>query len=210
MSIQESMKAGWYLLKTKSRQEQRACYNLENQGFDAYSPVFYSKICEPKDEVLFPGYLFVHLDRNDLSRYHKIRSTRGILGIVSFNQINRKLYADGRISVSETGLSRLLPQPMPRGDIIIKQVREMIEHLNNRSEKSDVLFNKGDSVSICKPLYDHLKGFFVKGVSANRGIVLIQYIKEQRNSEGVMEIAEVTSLKPMTVNLADINKTDEL
>ena len=208
MSIQESMKEGWYLIKAKARQEQRAFDNLENQGFDAYCPVITTKGAELKEEALFPGYLFLYLDLKDLNRYHKIRSTRGVSEIVRFNRVNRRLYADGRISVSESDLQDLLPQPIPNGETIISQVKEMIELLKNKKVTTDISFNKGDNVAICNPLYEHLKATFIKGVSVDRGVILIQYIKEQRNSEGIIEKKEVMPVKTMTVKLTDLKKVD--
>ena len=70
----------WYLLKTKPRQEKIALANLENQDYDTYCP--YAKI-NNKIVVLFPGYLFIHLDETS-DNWGPIRSTKGVLNFVRF------------------------------------------------------------------------------------------------------------------------------
>lgn len=78
------MKEGWYLAKTKTNEERKACENLENQNFEIFCPVINLKKTE---EILFPGYLFIHIDQLARKNYHKIRSTRGVSGIVRFNRV---------------------------------------------------------------------------------------------------------------------------
>ncbi len=210
MSKQESMKEGWYLLKTRARQELRADENLTNQGFDAYCPTITRPgAAESKEEILFPGYLFLYLDLKDLDRYHKIRSTRGVSTIVQFNKVSRKLFEDGRLPAhNQSSLQELLPQPIPNGEVIIQQVKEMIVYLETDPEPVQEAFSTGDTVTVCNPLYEHLKATFVKGVSMDRGVILIQYIKEQRNANGTVEKKEIMPAKKMTVKLKDLKKTD--
>ena len=52
----------WYLINTKPRQEITAIINLENQGYTIYCPIV--KI-NKKDVVLFPGYIFIYLDKHN-------------------------------------------------------------------------------------------------------------------------------------------------
>lgn len=81
--------AKWYLLQCKPRQELRAQENLGRQGYHCFAPVISSdKIRKGKrvsvTEPLFPGYLFIQLDRiND--NWAPIRSTLGVSRIVAFN-----------------------------------------------------------------------------------------------------------------------------
>lgn len=77
---------GWYLVYCRAKQEARAKLNLNNQGFETYLPrVLSEKISRGKrqlaEAVLFPNYLFVHLDP-DGSDFYKVRSTRGVSGFV--------------------------------------------------------------------------------------------------------------------------------
>ena len=124
----ETIKPGWYLVKVKPREELRAIDNLDYQGFEAYCPTYLES---GRSSVLFPGYVFVRLCSKDLERYHKIRSTRGVASIVTFNQMYRKLYERGHIkSVGQDELQKLLPQPIPNGEQIIHQIEEIIWTLN--------------------------------------------------------------------------------
>lgn len=73
------MKA-WYLIKTKPKQERIAVNNLENQNYDVYCP---SAKIKNKFVVLFPGYLFINLDKTS-ENWGPIRSTRGVSNFVRF------------------------------------------------------------------------------------------------------------------------------
>ena len=70
----------WYLIKTKPRQEGLALKNLENQDYHAYCPC--GKI-NNKNVVLFPGYIFIYLDKNT-QNWSPIRSTKGVQNFVRF------------------------------------------------------------------------------------------------------------------------------
>ena len=70
----------WYLIKTKSRQEHVAIENLENQKYSTYCPTITIK---NKHIVLFPGYLFIHLDK-ERENWSPIRSTKGVVNFVRF------------------------------------------------------------------------------------------------------------------------------
>ncbi|MEL7938653.1 transcription/translation regulatory transformer protein RfaH [Pseudomonas delhiensis] len=78
----------WYLVQCKPRQAPRALEHLERQG---YQCVLYTHQIERLQkgklqqltEPLFPGYLFIQLDRVD-DNWLPIRSTRGVSQIVGF------------------------------------------------------------------------------------------------------------------------------
>ena len=70
----------WYLIKTKSRQEHVAIENLENQKYSTYCPTITIK---NKHIVLFPGYLFIYLDK-EKENWSPIRSTKGVVNFVRF------------------------------------------------------------------------------------------------------------------------------
>ena len=70
----------WYLIKTKPRQEKKAKQNLENQGYVAFYPI--AKIND-RLVVLFPGYLFVQLNKKT-QRFSPISSTKGVSHFVKF------------------------------------------------------------------------------------------------------------------------------
>ena len=70
----------WYLVKTKSKQENISILNLENQNFHVYCP--HARI-NNKNVALFPGYIFIQLDK-DTQNWSPIRSTKGVLYFVRF------------------------------------------------------------------------------------------------------------------------------
>ena len=70
----------WYLIKTKSRQEHVAIKNLENQEYITYCPTVTIK---NKHIVLFPGYLFIYLDK-EKENWSPISSTKGVVNFVRF------------------------------------------------------------------------------------------------------------------------------
>ena len=78
----------WYALQHKPSQGDRALTHLQNQDIACFYPkITVEKIKGGKRtkklEPLFPGYLFVKLEQAD-PVWAKLRSTRGILRIVSF------------------------------------------------------------------------------------------------------------------------------
>jgi transcriptional antiterminator RfaH len=72
----------WYLIATKSRQENVAIKNLENQKYTIFCP---NVIINNKQVILFPGYIFINLDKNT-ENWSPIRSTKGVLNFVRFGQ----------------------------------------------------------------------------------------------------------------------------
>ena len=75
----------WFVVRTKARQELRAIYHLEEQGFNGYCPQIpkYNGLREVVGrQVLFPGYCFVQSGELSVA---SIRSTPGVIGLVSFS-----------------------------------------------------------------------------------------------------------------------------
>ncbi len=206
MSTSEAtFRQGWYLLKTKIREELRAQVHLENQHFEVYCPMIKEKC---GFTPLFAGYLFIRLDVKDLPSYHKIRSTRGVSEFVRFNRMAHKLHKQGKLPTDEMGV--LLPSPIPDGDQLIEQIElfammhgaEMPVEKNNAAD-----FSQGEAVLYDNPLFRHLETTFVKGVNMNRGLILIQFIESQRTEDGVEK--QVVAEKTLEVPLKDLQKVPE-
>lgn len=78
----------WYLVQCKPRQTSRALEHLERQGYECLLPMqqierLHKGQLQQLSEPLFPGYLFIHLDKVD-DNWLPIRSTRGVSQITSF------------------------------------------------------------------------------------------------------------------------------
>ncbi len=86
---------GWYVLKTKPRQEDRALENLARQGFNSFGPkLAVERILRGKrtvrTEPMFPGYIFVQSDEL-ATQFYKLRSTYGVHSVVRFGDRIPKL-----------------------------------------------------------------------------------------------------------------------
>ena len=87
MTTKDYSKPQWFLIYTKLRQEERAKENLENQGFETFSPMIaYEKIRQPKSfslKPMFPRYLFTkfNVEKNN---WTYLNSTRGVSHVVVF------------------------------------------------------------------------------------------------------------------------------
>lgn len=83
-----SPSSDWYVIQTKPREDQRALDNLHAQNFEAFQPrctVTRRRAGQRREvlEPLFPGYVFVALDRLEQD-WGPIRSTRGVARLVRF------------------------------------------------------------------------------------------------------------------------------
>ena len=76
-----NMKKKWIIASYKINEVQRLESNLLNQKFDYYLPKITIKKANsyPKEEVLFPGYIFVN---TSLEKYSALKYTMGIKNII--------------------------------------------------------------------------------------------------------------------------------
>ncbi len=78
-----NMKKNWLIALYKINEVKRVESNLLNQNFDFYLPkITIKKInSKPKEEVLFPGYIFVN---TSFENYSALKYTMGIKNIIKF------------------------------------------------------------------------------------------------------------------------------
>ena len=142
----------WYLIKTKPRQEKIAIENLENQKFQVYCPLVR---INKKHVVLFPGYLFIQLDKNS-QNWLPIRSTRGVLNFVRFGLSYAKIH-----------------------DSIIKFIKNneqsTLEKIKNLNE-----FSPGDNVQITEGAFKNCTAIFKSFKSDERVILLMKLMGQQQ------------------------------
>tara|TARA_Y100000748_G_scaffold186548_1_gene156184 strand:- start:182 stop:658 length:477 start_codon:yes stop_codon:yes gene_type:complete len=74
----------WMVATYKINELKRLQENLHNQNFDYYNPKIITKKqnLSAKEESLFPGYIFIQAN---LENYQKIKYTKGIKKVLSFN-----------------------------------------------------------------------------------------------------------------------------
>ena len=74
----------WMVATYKINELKRLKENLQNQDIEHYHPKINTKKYNltPKDEPLFPGYIFIY---SEIENYSKIKYTRGISKVIRFN-----------------------------------------------------------------------------------------------------------------------------
>ena len=142
----------WYLINTKPRQEITAIINLENQGYNTYCPIV--KI-NKKNVVLFPGYIFIYLDKHN-ENWSPIRSTKGVINFVRFG-LNFAQVPDNVIKY-----------------IRVKQANseEKLKKLSN--------FKVGDKVQITDGVFKNCIAIFKSYKSEERIILLMKILGQQQ------------------------------
>lgn len=83
--------SNWYALQCKAREDERAEWHLQNQGFRVLRPLVQERRrrrgrMTTVTESLFPRYLFLELD-DIAGHWAPIRSTRGVIGLVRFGDM---------------------------------------------------------------------------------------------------------------------------
>lgn len=145
----------WYVVQTRARQVVRAELNLRNQDFVTYLPWWrVEKICQSKRveriEPLFPNYLFVFLRRcND--NWHRIRSTRGVLRLVSFGD-----------------------EPTPVADAVIAEIRHRTEAVDPQPALAP-----GERVIVENGCFRDLEAVFHAFDGAERVVLLLRMLQQE-------------------------------
>ena len=142
----------WYLVKTKSKQEDIAILNLENQNFHVYCPY---ALIKNKNEVLFPGYIFIQLDK-DTQNWSPIRSTKGVLYFVRFGLSYAKI-PDNIIEFIKTNQLN---------------TAEKLKNINK--------FKPGDKVQITDGVFKNCIAIFKSYKSDERVILLMNLLGQQQ------------------------------
>lgn len=139
----------WYVVLTKSRQEQRAAANLSNQGGEVYLPMLKIKRTQ-QEEPLFPGYLFLKkTDNNQL--VSKVRSTYGVRGLLRFGE-----------------------QPVSVANQLIEDIRQRIVGVLSPLE-----LKPGQHVQLTEGPFKDYQAIFHSYKGEERAIILINLLGQQ-------------------------------
>ncbi len=147
----------WYLLYSKSRQEQRAQQHLANQGFESFAPhILVKKLRAGKtvevNEPLFPRYIFLKCPK--ALNLSTIRSTRGVAGLVRFG--------DTLARVPSALVHNLLQQ-----QIVLQQ------------QTPTQPFQPGDKLEILNGPFASLNAVFQQADGEQRSIILLNFLGQQ-------------------------------
>ena len=144
----------WLLVYTKTREEERAKKNLENQGFKTFLPIIaYEKISQPKSisfEPMFPRYLFITINA-ERDNWAHIKSTRGVSHLVMFGD---------KFAEVPNSVVTFLKTRVDYNDIVKQKV--------TRQE-----FQKGDKLVIKKGVLNGKKATFLSKTSKERVRILL-------------------------------------
>ena len=143
----------WYLIKTKSRQENVAIKNLENQKYSTYCPTVKIK---NKHIVLFPGYLFIYLDK-EKDNWLPIRSTKGVGNFIRFG-----------LNFAQAS------------DSVIKFLKDN-ELINKEKFKNFNRFNSGDKVQITDGVFKNCVAIFKSSKPQDRVLLLMNILGQQQS-----------------------------
>ena len=146
----------WYALQHKPAQGDRALQHLQNQDIACFYPkITVEKIKAGKRtkklEPLFPGYLFVNLEQTD-PMWAKLRSTRGVLRIVSF--------ANKPAAISEE---------------VIQHIKDSLESV---AEQGGI--KPGQAVQLSEGPFEGINAIFQAYDGEARAIVLINFMQKQQ------------------------------
>jgi transcriptional antiterminator RfaH len=143
----------WYLIKTKPRQENVAIKNLENQEYSTYCATV---TINNKHVVLFPGYIFIHLD-NKKENWSPIRSTKGVVNFVRFG-LNFAHVPDNVIEIIKDN-----------------------QHINKEKLENLNKLKSGDKVQITDGVFKNCVAIFKTFKSDERVILLMNLLGQQQS-----------------------------
>ncbi|MBK1885420.1 transcription/translation regulatory transformer protein RfaH [Marinobacter sp. DY40_1A1] len=146
----------WYALQHKPAQGDRALAHLQNQDIACFYPkVPVEKIKAGKRiqklEPLFPGYLFINLEQTDPA-WAKLRSTRGVLRVVSFAN-----------------------KPATITDEVIQQVKDGLDSVQQQGG-----LKPGEAVQLSEGPFEGISAVFQAYDGEERAIVLIDFMQMQQ------------------------------
>ncbi|WP_046079684.1 transcription/translation regulatory transformer protein RfaH [Halomonas sp. HG01] len=153
----------WYAIQCKGGESFRAAEHLGNQGYEVFHPVLEVQKkrrgkLEWVSEPLFPYYLFIRLDRL-VSNWRPIRSTRGVLKLVTFGG----------------------EMPVAVGDGLIEVLRRQASQ--DDDDVAHVYFRAGETVEITEGPFKDLQAVFASHKGEERAIVLLNMLHQQQRLE---------------------------
>jgi transcriptional antiterminator RfaH len=122
----------WYVVHTHPKQEERTNANLLACGIETLTPKLrvnrYNEFTGKVTHLvkpLFPSYIFSRFKYNDV--FHKVRYTRGVRNLVSFNNqpalLDDEIVALMRAQIGGDGLVRTLDELKAGDEVVIKDGR---------------------------------------------------------------------------------------
>lgn len=123
--MSENLLKKWLVAQIKPNSYDLAFRNLKRQGFEVFIPKMNITIRKEKkfinkDSYLFPGYLFVGVDKQSFN-WTKIQSTYGVSKLLVFNNKPSEISHDIIMALKnryEANIDLSLKENLKKGDII--------------------------------------------------------------------------------------------
>lgn len=152
----------WFAVRTRPRKEALARDQLQNQGFEVYLPMVNTRITHARKvswqpRPFFPGYLFVHLGRDE-QRWTTIRSTVGVLAPVSFGNYY---------------------PPLPAAAIEALRARHDEHGYIQIGRQPEAPFRAGEKVRMHDGSLKGFEGVFVEMRGSDRAAILLNWMHRQ-------------------------------
>jgi transcription elongation factor/antiterminator RfaH len=150
----------WYVMHSKPRKETLLRERLRIQRIEVYLPSIRVKPVNPrsrKEQPFFPGYLFIHVDLEQIP-VSELRRIPGATGIVCLGG-----------------------EPAPVGDPVVQTIRRQIEEITvSRTGRADG-FSPGDWVVISDGPFANYRAMFDCRLSGqDRVRVLLEFLRGQK------------------------------
>jgi transcriptional antiterminator RfaH len=163
----------WFAIRTQPRKEQVARKHYEQQGLIVYLPLIltirrHSRRIDKIPRSLFPGYIFLHLSKED-QRWNTIRSTIGAIGPVRFGDYY---------------------PPVPDWVIEGLRVREDENGLISLGPQQGSILKPGDKVAVVLGNLEYIEGIFQAARGEDRALILMEILRRQ-----VSTLVPISALK---------------
>ena len=150
----------WYVMHSKPQKEVFLRERLRIQRIEVYLPSIRLKPVNPrarKEQPFFPGYLFVHVDLEEIS-ISELRWIPGSIGIVSYGG-----------------------EPASVGDALIREIQKQVEEISDLANNSVDRFGPGDMVVINDGPFASYKAMFDCRISGHDRVrVLLELLQGQK------------------------------
>ena len=156
LSVDDHNPSTWYLAYTKPRQEEIARFNLDQQGFESYLPL-YKKFKKTElgpvsiFEPMFPRYIFFRPGKVGQS-ISSVRSTKGITTIVRFGF-----------------------EPAVIDEELLRRIRQLEEDRNHATLQDISNLKAGQAVRLKHTALGGVEGL-IQSVSSKRVAVLLEIL----------------------------------
>ena len=164
----------WYALRSKPNKEPLLSEQLDAQGIEYYYPQLRVKPVNPrarKIRAYFPGYLFVHLDIDQLGE-NALQYTPYSLGIVSFDGI---------------------PAPVP--DALVNAIHYKVDRINAKGGEQIAGIKPGDDVTVSDGPFSGYEAVLDASLPSSQRVVILLKLLKGKSMKVELPAAQVKPSK---------------